>query len=269
MARSKGDTIRSAAILDGKIFDSLLAHLIHEETIVDWDKKAGRFVAERRRSIGALVIDSDKLTHVPVEAKRRVLLEQVRDTHLDVLPWTKELRQWQARVQLLRSVTGDASWPDVSNEGLLLNLSDWLGPYLDPISKLSDFRQLDLLKILHARLPWPLPQQLAELAPVRLEVPSGSMIAIDYNRSPPVLAVKLQEMFGSSETPSIAEGKVKLLLHLLSPAGRPLQITGDLAGFWLSSYAEVKKEMKGRYPKHPWPDDPLLALPTRRTRQRS
>ncbi|NND69717.1 MAG: ATP-dependent helicase HrpB, partial [Halioglobus sp.] len=145
-------------------------------------------------------------------------------------------------------------------------LEDWLAPYLVDVQRLEDFRRLDLSNILRALLPWPLPLELERLAPTSLAVPSGSSIAIDYTQDPPVLAVKLQEMFGCVESPTIAEGRVALLLHLLSPAQRPLQITQDLAGFWQNGYEEVKREMKGRYPKHPWPDNPLEAVATARTR---
>jgi len=141
-------------------------------------------------------------------------------------------------------------------------------PYLGQVARLEDFQKLDLKAILHALLPWPLPLELERLAPERIVVPSGSSIAIDYAQRPPVLAVKLQEMFGCEETPTIVGGKVALQVHLLSPAKRPLQVTQDLAGFWRSSYQDVKKEMKGRYPKHPWPDDPLGADATRHTKKR-
>ena len=172
-------------------------------------------------------------------------------------------------MSLLRAVDGDGGWPDVSQAGLLATLDQWLGPWLDGVNLLQDLKKLDLKKILAALLPWDRQQRLDELAPVRLKVPSGSSIAIDYMQSPPVLAVKLQEMFGCEQTPTVAGGRVPLLVHLLSPAGRPLQITQDLAGFWRSSYEQVRKDMKGRYPKHPWPDDPLTATPTRNTRHRS
>jgi ATP-dependent helicase HrpB len=171
-------------------------------------------------------------------------------------------------VNLLRTVDSHHAWPDLSHEGLLANLDEWLGPYLGPVRLLQDFGKLDLGSILDARLPWDQKQRLERLAPSHFKVPSGSAIKIDYSASPPVLAVKLQEMFGCEQTPTVAEGKVSLLVHLLSPAGRPLQITQDLAGFWRSSYHDVKKEMKGRYPKHPWPDDPLVAIATRHTKAR-
>ena len=273
IARSKGDAIHSAALLDPTLFETLLIDLVSEQTIADWDKKTNRFLAENRKMIGALVLERTKLNTVPVEARREALLQHIREQGLSLLPWSPELRQWQSRVMLLRSVHQDESadtgtdekWPDVSDPALLETLEDWLGPYLDEIAQLSHFKKLALKKILISLLPWNKIRLLDELAPIRFEVPSGSNIAIDYTRSPPVLAVKLQEMFGCEQTPTIANGKVHLMVHLLSPAGRPLQVTQDLAGFWRSSYHDVKKDMKGRYPKHPWPEDPLTATATRRT----
>jgi ATP-dependent helicase HrpB len=196
----------------------------------------------------------------------------VRKRGLEILPWTPALRQWRWRVMLLRRLESDAPeqrWPDLGDEAMLGSLEQWLLPFLDGVRRLDDFRQLDLKAILYARLSWPLPLDLERLAPERLAVPSGSVVAIDYSQDPPVLAVKLQEMFGCQETPTVADGRVPLQVHLLSPAGRPLQITRDLKGFWHNSYPEVKREMKGRYPKHPWPEDPLAAAPTRHTKRRA
>jgi len=271
--RSKGDTIRSAAPLDPTLFGSLLNYLVVEQTVADWDKKTHRFVAENRKMIGALILERTKLDSVPIEARRQALIEHIRGQGLELLPWTPALRQWQSRVLLLRSLDNDRpmdeQWPDVSDSALLETLADWLGPYLDNITLLSHFKKIALGKVLNALLSWDKSRQLNALAPIRFEVPSGSNIAIDYTQSPPVLAVKLQEMFGCDETPSIARGKVHLMVHLLSPAGRPLQVTRDLAGFWRSSYHDVKRDMKGRYPKHPWPDDPLTAIPTNRTKSKN
>ncbi|MCP4767228.1 MAG: ATP-dependent helicase HrpB [Gammaproteobacteria bacterium] len=269
MVGGKGDVIRSAAALDEVLFSAALQDMVSDETIAQWDKQSSRFVAEQQRRIGALVLQRKSLDEVPADAKRSALIDYLRDQELRPLPWSDEHRQWCARVCLLRSVAGEQGWPDVSQAVLLDTLDDWLGPYLDKVRLLQDFKKLDLSAILHALLPWEQQQRLLQLAPPRLQVPSGSSIAIDYTQSPPVLAVKLQEMFGCEQTPTVARGKVALLVHLLSPAGRPLQITQDLAGFWRSSYHDVKKEMKGRYPKHPWPDDPLQAIATRHTRRRS
>ena len=164
--------------------------------------------------------------------------------------------------------TLDRDWPDFSLEGLKQSLADWLAAYLAPVKRLADLRKLDLAAALRARLSWEQQQRLDGWLPERIDVPSGSRLRIDYGQTPPVLAVKLQEMFGARESPSLAGGRVRLVVHLLSPAGRPLQVTQDLASFWTSGYEAVRREMKGRYPKHPWPDDPLAAEATRFTRKR-
>jgi ATP-dependent helicase HrpB len=268
IARSKGDIIRSAAALDEKLFDTLLSDQVSSMTVVEWDRKAKRFVAEAQQVIGALVLAREKLDSVPTDAKQAALVNHIKEAGLDVLPWTSELRQWQARVELVRTTLNDHAWPIMSDAGLLESLATWLGPYLDPVNQLNDFKKLDLKAILRSLLTWEQATKLDTLAPQRLKVPSGSTAAIDYTHSPPVLAVKLQEMFGCEDTPCVISNRVPLLVHLLSPAGRPLQVTQDLAGFWRSSYQDVKKEMKGRYPKHPWPDDPLTTPPTRKTKRR-
>ncbi|UOG91969.1 MAG: ATP-dependent helicase HrpB [Candidatus Thiothrix sulfatifontis] len=267
MVGKSSDIIRSAAALDDKLFASALADQVREQTVVEWDNKAGRFIAEAQQKIGALVLQRKALQAVPGEAKSAALIGFIRKQGLDVLPWQAEQEQWCARVNLLRSVEPEQQWPDISRANLLVTLEDWLAPYLEVVNVLADFKKLDLTSILSSLLPWDMQQRLEQLAPKRLEVPSGHDIAIDYSQAPPVLAVKLQEMFGCQQTPTIANGRVALLVHLLSPAGRPLQITQDLAGFWRTSYHEVKKDMKGRYPKHPWPDDPLQAVATRKVKR--
>ena len=151
---------------------------------------------------------------------------------------------------------------------MLASLETWLAPYLGKVTRLSHFGNLDLHAMLQTLLPWPLPQRLDEWAPRSIAVPSGSRIGLDYSEHPPVLAVRLQELFGLAETPRIANGRQQVLLHLLSPARRPVQVTQDLANFWRTTYAEVKKDLKGRYPKHYWPDDPLIAEPTARAKPR-
>jgi ATP-dependent helicase HrpB len=186
------------------------------------------------------------------------------------LPWTRALKHWQERVCFLRRLAEDQrQWPDVSNDGLAKHLSQWLAPYLTGITRLRDLARIELKKALVNMLPYPQRQQLDELAPTHLTVPSGSRIPIDYSGDAPVLAVRLQEMFGLAKTPAVAGGRQPLLIHLLSPAGRPVQITSDLAGFWQTGYPEVKKELKGRYPKHYWPDNPLQAQATARVKPRS
>ena len=268
MARSKGDVIRSAAMLDETLFESLLADQVTNNTIVEWDSKTKRFIAEERQQLGDLILSRNKLSKIPDDAKEKALIKHIQSSGLDTLPFTPEIRQWQARVELVRTNAGFETWPDVSSEHLLVSMNDWLGPYLEPVSLLSHFKKLDLKSILTALLTWEQKQQLDALAPQRLEVPSGSSYPIDYTTTPPVLAVKLQEMFGCIDTPAVVDGQVPISVHLLSPAGRPLQVTQDLVGFWRTSYQEVRKEMKGRYPKHPWPEDPTNATPTRRTKPR-
>ncbi len=271
-AGSKADRIYSAVGLDPACFKETLASLVREEERVEWDARLERFTAQRRRLVGLLEITSEPLTAVPEEARGMALLGVVRRKGLQILPWTDPLRQWRSRVQLMHRVnrgSPENPWPDLGDEHLLATLEDWLLPYLGEVNRLEDFRKLDLKQILHAQLSWPLPLELERLAPERLSVPSGSNIVVDYAQDPPVLAVKLQEMFGCEQTPTVAGGQVPLQVHLLSPAQRPLQVTQDLAGFWRSSYQEVKREMKGRYPKHPWPDDPLVATATAHTRHRT
>ena len=268
MARSKGDVIRSAAMLDETLFESLLADQVTNNTIVEWDSKTKRFIAEERQQLGDLILSRNKLSKIPDDAKEKALIKHIQTSGLDTLPFTPEIRQWQARVELVRTNAGFETWPDVSSEHLLVSINDWLGPYLEPVSLLSHFKKLDLKSILTALLSWEQNQQLDALAPQRLKVPSGSSYPIDYTTTPPVLAVKLQEMFGCIDTPAVVDGQVPISVHLLSPAGRPLQVTQDLVGFWQTSYQEVRKEMKGRYPKHPWPEDPKNATPTRRTKPR-
>ena len=272
MQGGKGDIIRSAVQLDEGLFDSALSNSVQLETIAEWDKQTNRFVAEEQQKIGILILQRTRLNTVPAQAKSAALIQHIRKQGLSLLPWTAELKQWCARVSLVRSIevgrSGNDDWPDVSHEALFASLEDWLAPYLNEVNLLNDFKKVRLTEILYALLPWEKQQTLNKLAPTHLNVPSGSSIRIDYTESPPVLAVKLQEMFGCEQSPAVVAGKVPLLIHLLSPAGKPLQITQDLAGFWRSSYHEVKKDMKGRYPKHPWPDDPLVAIATRKVKKR-
>ncbi len=228
--------------------------------------------AERQVKVGELVLAREALAELDDEARSRALLGLVRRKGLELLPWSAELRQWQARVALLRRLdladTGSSEWPDLSDAALLASLEEWLQPWLGKVSRLSHFANLDLAGILHGLLPWPLPQRLDELAPRTLEVPSGSRIRLDYSDEMPVLAVRLQELFGLADTPRIAGGRQGVKLHLLSPAQRPVQVTQDLASFWRNTYAEVKKDLRGRYPKHYWPEDPLVAQATARAKPR-
>ncbi|MCY1401943.1 ATP-dependent helicase HrpB [compost metagenome] len=266
------ERIYLAAALEPALFESILTEQVSVRDELDWDEREGVLRAERQRRIGELVLSREALPGLDEAARGKALLGLVRRKGLELLPWTPELRQWQARVLLLRRLDlekgASSEWPDVSDTALLDSLEDWLLPYLGKVSRLAHFANLELPGILHGLLPWPLPQRLNELAPRTLQVPSGSSIRLDYSESPPVLAVRLQELFGLADTPRIAGGRLAVKLHLLSPAQRPVQVTQDLANFWRSTYAEVKKDLKGRYPKHYWPDDPLIAEPTARAKPR-
>ncbi|HEX3499290.1 MAG TPA: ATP-dependent helicase HrpB [Stellaceae bacterium] len=236
--------------------------------IVEWESRESAVLARRQSRLGELVLRDEALREPPHAAIVAALVEAIRAAGLAVLPWRKEATQLRARVMFLRRVEGeDAGWPDLGDEALLAGLETWLAPSLGGITRFAQLERIDLAALLRARLDWGQSRALDEKAPSHLAVPSGSRLAIDYEADEnPVLAVRLQEMFGAAATPRIAGGKVALRLQLLSPAGRPLQVTSDLAGFWATSYRAVRAEMRGRYPKHNWPEDPLAAVPTRRTK---
>lgn len=235
--------------------------------VVGWDSRAGVLVAQRELRRGALRLETQPLPQIPPEQRQNALLAAIREEGLGLLPMGRAA-EGLARVQALRRWNGDP-WPDWSPDALLATLEDWLPPYLGQARSRADLAKVDVSGALLATLPWPLPQQLAELAPTHLTVPSGSRVRLDYSGDgPPVLAVKLQELFGLADTPTVNGGRVPVLLHLLSPAGRPVQVTQDLRSFWNSSYFEVRKDLRGRYPKHPWPDDPWSHQPTRLTKAR-
>ncbi|MBB3047038.1 ATP-dependent helicase HrpB [Litorivivens lipolytica] len=241
-----------------------------EVDVVEWQAD-GQLLLERQQRIGQLIVGRERSPKPDDNTLKNALLNRIREQGLAELPWNEVSRQWQARVMLLRELDlqhGESSaWPDVSNQALLDKLESWLLPFLPAITHARHLQKLDLMPALQSLLVWPQPRELDELAPVRLTLPTGSEARIDYQERPPVLAVKLQEMFGQQQSPRIAGGRQPVTLHLLSPAGRPLQVTQDLASFWANSYSEVKKDMKGRYPKHPWPDDPISATPMRGTKK--
>lgn len=258
--------IRLASVLSRQAIEELFGQSLAWRREVEWDERAGRVVAREVRRLGALVLQERQ-----VQAKKEdvvpALLAVVRRQGLELLDWSEAARHLRARVQLLAAHLPE--WPDFSDAALLANLEAWLAPQLAGVTGLAALRRVDLLPALQALLGWERQRELARLAPERLEVPSGSNIRLDYAAEEgPVLACKLQELFGLAETPRVAGGAVPVLIHLLSPAGRPLAVTRDLRSFWDSVYPVVKKEMKGRYPRHPWPDDPWNAEPTRRAKRR-
>ncbi|MGD9172118.1 MAG: ATP-dependent helicase C-terminal domain-containing protein, partial [Candidatus Thiodiazotropha sp.] len=242
---------------------------IETVSAVSWDKREQRvksFVEER---IGAVILDHRPLTDADPDRVVSAMLEGLSEMGLAVLPWNKQLRQWQLRVCWLGSQLNDSNWPDLSDGWLAGHIVEWLAPWLAGISSKEQLKRLDLGGILKARLNWQQQQRLEREAPSHLQVPSGSRIPLRYSmEAVPVLAVRLQEMFGLADTPKICNGKVPVMLHLLSPAQRPMQITDDLAGFWERTYPQVKRELKGRYPKHYWPDDPMQAVATARAKPR-
>jgi ATP-dependent helicase HrpB len=261
-------TIHLAAALDLAAWRRAVPDALRAESIVQWDENLQRVLARREERVGELVIERVPLTEPDPEQVRGAVLDGIRRLGLDALPWTTDAREWQARVLSLRHWLPEEDWPDVSDAALSATLADWLGPFLDKVTRREHLGRLNLLTALASRLDWKQRQRLDEGAPTHLTVPSGSRVRLEYHPGEsPVLAVKLQEMFGLADTPRIAWSRVPVTLRLLSPARRPIQVTQDLRGFWDRTYPEVKKELKGRYPKHPWPDDPWNAVPTARTKR--
>jgi ATP-dependent helicase HrpB len=239
---------------------------IETEEVVEWDREARSVMARRKERLGAIVLRETTVSRPDPMKVAEALLQGVRSEGLDVLPWSDGARRTRERISFVRCFHSD--WPDDSDAALEETLEHWLGPRLQGISKLGALEQVDLAAALMDLLSRKQQAALDRLAPTHLTVPGGSRLPLDY-RDPaqPVLAVRLQEMFGQTETPRIGGGKVLVTLHLLSPAGRPVQVTRDLAGFWRTTYFDVRKDLKGRYPKHSWPDDPLVAEPRRRVRK--
>lgn len=248
-----------------------LAHRIVDRERVEWDRREAAVVARRERLLGAMVVEEQALARPSPALQVAAMIEGIGELGLAALPWSAAARSLQTRVSFLRRVlapTDAERWPDLGDATLAATLADWLAPYLDGITRRDHLARLDLASILRSRLDHAAQQALERLAPTHLVVPSGSRMPIDYAAEPPRIAARLQEMFGLTSTPTVAGGRVALAVELLSPAGRPVQVTRDLASFWARGYAEVRKELKGRYPKHYWPDDPLQAEPTARVRPR-
>ncbi|MGE4458689.1 MAG: ATP-dependent helicase HrpB [Stenotrophomonas sp.] len=246
-----------------------------QRDVVRWNGERRALEARRESGFDRIVLDSRPAGRVDQAQAARALTDAVRELGLEALPWTDALRQWRYRVQGLRQWMPELELPDLSDAALLGTLDTWLLPAFAGKTRLDALAEAELGEALKSRIDWNLRQQIDRHAPVRINVPSGLERAIDYaldddgiSPRPPVLAVKLQELFGLADTPRIADGRVPLLLHLLSPGGKPLQVTGDLRNFWENTYAEVRKEMKGRYPRHPWPDDPWSATATHRAKPR-
>ncbi len=237
---------------------------------VEWDEATQSIMAKRERRFGAIILEEAPLAKSNPELVLAALLKGIRSQGLSCLPWTKELRSFQARALFLkRMIASTEEWPDLTDATLLATLETWLAPYLSGIGSLRQIKRIDLTRPLQAFFSPEQRRSIDTLAPTHLRVPTGSHIALDYQSGEiPILAVRIQELFGLTETPTLVNGQVSVLIHLLSPARRPVQVTRDLKSFWTTSYPEVKKELKGRYPKHHWPDDPLQAPPTRGIKKR-
>ena len=235
---------------------------------ITWDSRTERVVARQVTSLGALVLDETALPNPDPEQVAAVFLQAIKDKGIDRLPWPAEAIRIRQRLSFLHQLNPE-KWPAVSDAALEVSIGQWLLPHLAGLKSMEQLSRLDFKELLLTNLDWELRQEMDKLAPTHLTVPSGSRIALDYTDShTPVLAVRLQEVFGMLDTPTIAGGRVPVLLHLLSPASRPVQVTKDLRSFWKTGYFEVRKDLRGRYPKHHWPEDPLAAIPTRGTKKR-
>lgn len=234
---------------------------------VSWDRSVQAVRVRKQLKLGALTLKDHAHSDLRPEECIQPLLEGIALEGLQILPWSKSARQYQQRVCFIHQ--HDSNWPDLSDEALLLSMNIWLTPYIHGMKSRTDLQRLSLMTILESMLTWNERQQLEQLFPTHIVVPSGSRIPVNYTHmDAPFILVRLQEVFGLRETPRIAMGKIPITMHLLSPAQRPVQITRDLESFWQTAYYEIKKDLKGRFPKHYWPDDPLAAIPTNRAKPR-
>ncbi|TYL90758.1 ATP-dependent helicase HrpB [Bradyrhizobium rifense] len=264
---ASGRILLAAQIAEDDIERHFAEHIDTADEI-SFDRGAMALRARRKRVLHAITLSEATLAVSPSEGTARIFADGLIAAGLDRLPWSKAAKQWRDRVMFLRKAEGD-SWPDLSDDGLIARRDDWLVPALYDKIALKDISAGDLSDALMALLPWEMRARLDREAPTHFEAPTGSVLAIDYEAEQgPTIAVRLQELFGLNTHPSIAAGKVPLVLELLSPAQRPVQVTRDLPGFWRGSYAAVRSDMRGRYPRHPWPEDPASAPPTRRVKPR-
>ncbi len=259
--------IALALPLDRSSLEALAAEAGEERQLVGWDPRQRRVRCERELRLGALVLERRPWPEAPAEAVQAALLEGLASGGLELLPWCGASRQLQRRLQLAHGQLG-APWPDRSDAALLAGLEDWLGDQLPGLRSATDLHRLNLVEALWTGLDWDQRRQLDALLPETLAIPSGRRARLDYADGEPVLAVKLQELFGLAEGPTVLEGRLPVTVHLLSPAGRPAAITRDLAGFWRGAYRQVRAELRGRYPRHPWPEDPTSAQATALTQRR-
>jgi len=260
--------LRAAPVDEARLRQEFPQRFVTEDA-VRWDAVKRALSAQRETRFDQIVLETKPTGRVDPQHAAAALTEAVRELGLESLPWSDSLAQWRERVRCLRDWLPEEGFPDLSDEVLLETLADWLQPSFVGKTRLEALSEDELADALKSRIDWSQRQRIEVLAPPRIAVPSGMERRIEYSHGqPPVLAVKLQELFGLADTPRVAEGRIAVTLHLLSPGGKPLQVTQDLRGFWERTYPEVKKEMKGRYPRHPWPDDPWTAQATHRAKPR-
>jgi ATP-dependent helicase HrpB len=268
---AQGRILLAAPIAQAEI-EAHFADQIETADEITFDRGAMALRARRRKTLHAITLSEAPLALKPSAETAGVLADGLVASGLDKLPWSKPAKQWRDRVMFLRKAEGDAvehSWPDLSDDALAAQREAWLVPVLYDKTALKELSAGDLSDALMTLLPWELRARLEREAPTHFEAPTGTMLAIDYEAEQgPTIAVRLQELFGLNTHPSIAKGAVPLVLELLSPAQRPVQVTRDLPGFWRGSYAAVRSDLRGRYPRHPWPEDPASAMPTRRVKPR-
>jgi ATP-dependent helicase HrpB len=264
---ASGRILLAAPISQAEIELNFADHIENTDEI-SFDRNAMALRARRRRTLHAIALSEAPLALSPSLETAKVFADGLVAAGLDRLPWSKAAKQWRDRVMFLRKAEGD-DWPDLADAALAARREEWLVPALADKTSLRDLSSGDLSEALVTLLPWDLRARLEREAPTHFEAPTGTMLAIDYEAEQgPTIAVRLQELFGLNAHPSIAKGAVPLVLELLSPAQRPVQVTRDLPGFWRGSYAAVRSDLRGRYPRHPWPEDPATALPTRRVKPR-
>lgn len=277
--RERDARILLAAPLARADIEQYLPELLRRQESVEWNSREQAVIARRTVQLGAIVLEEKPLPEVPVEAARAAMLTGVRELGVEVLPWARESRDLQARIEFARKHAQPprdrskgpvpTSWPAVADDDLAAAVETWLGPWLDGVTRKEHLARIPLMDAFRSLLTWEQQRELDEIAPTHLRVPSGSQIRIDYlDQSAPAVSVRLQEVFGLDATPRIGGGRIPVTFKLLSPAQRPVQVTRDLASFWRGSYADVRKDMRGRYPKHYWPENPLEAEPTRGARRR-
>ncbi|EGQ9148257.1 ATP-dependent helicase HrpB [Vibrio parahaemolyticus] len=267
-SHSNSSQIHLACELDVNILQTTFDSLFSTEEVVDWDEKKGRLVAEKQRKLGQLVIERVSLPNPGKEKMTQALLTYVRRQGLSSLNWTPAAESLLERIRCAVDWLPEQAWPMFDEASLLDSLDEWLEPYMTSVASVKDLSKINLVEALNARLGWPLNQHLDEWLPEHYQLPTGTKKRIRYQHGhEPVLSVRMQEVFGESTSPTVALGRKRLVLELLSPAQRPLQVTSDLAAFWNGSYKDVQKEMKGRYPKHVWPDDPANHVATTKTKR--